>query len=62
MGKLKFNPADPASVEAAVLAMEAMVDAKAGPYVSDPIIGPFRAKSREAFAAAIRAKSNESRS
>ena len=56
IGKLKFDPADSASVEAAVRTMERLVDDKAGRYASNPIVGPLIAKSKEAFAAAIRAK------
>jgi hypothetical protein len=56
IGKLKFDPADSASVESAVRTMERMVDDKAGQYGSNPIAGPFIVKSKEAFAAAIRAR------
>ena len=56
VAKLKFDPDDPASVEAAVRTMERMIDQKAGRYSSNPIVGPFITKSKEAFAAAIRAK------
>jgi hypothetical protein len=58
IGKLKFDPADPASIEAAVRTMELMVDDKAGRYASNPIVGPLIAKSKEAFASAIRAKAH----
>ena len=56
IGKLKFDPADSASVEAAVRTVERLVDYKAGRYASNPIVGPLITKSKEAFAAAIRAK------
>ena len=54
IGKLKFDPADSASVEAAVRTVERLVDYKAGRYASNPIVGPLITKSKEAFAAAIR--------
>jgi hypothetical protein len=56
IGKLRFDPADPGAVEAAVQTLERMVDDAAGRYASNPIVIPFVAKSKEAFAAAIRAK------
>jgi hypothetical protein len=36
--------------------MERMIDQKAGRYSSNPIVGPFITKSKEAFASAIRAQ------
>jgi hypothetical protein len=56
VAKLKFDPTDPASVESAVHMMKRMIDQKAGRYSSNPIVGPFITKSKEAFASAIRAK------
>jgi len=60
VARLKFDPDDPASVEAAVRTMERMIDQKAGRYSSNPIVGPLITKSKEAFAAAIRAKARRS--
>jgi hypothetical protein len=56
IGKIKFDPTDSASVEAAVRSMERMVDQRAGRYSSNPIVGPLISKSKESFAEAIRAK------
>ena len=48
VAKLKFDPADPASVEFAVHMMERIIDQKAGRYSSNPIGRPFITKSKEA--------------
>jgi hypothetical protein len=56
VAKLKFDPADPASVESAVRTMERIIDQKAGRYSFNPIVGPFITNSKVSFAAAIRAK------
>jgi hypothetical protein len=59
IGKLKFDPADPASVAAAVRTMERMVNNKLRRYASNPIVGPFISKSKEAFASEIRAQARK---
>ena len=58
IGEISFDSADQSSIEAAVRTMELMVDQKAGRYSSNPLVGPLIAKSKEAFAAAIRAKAS----
>jgi hypothetical protein len=44
IGKIKFDPAESASVEAAVRSMKKMVDQRAGRYSSNPIVGPLISK------------------
>ena len=58
VGKLQFDPGNPVSIEAAVLTMERMIDQKGGQYSSNPIVGPLIAKSKAAFATAIRAQAS----
>ena len=50
---LTFDPADPASVAAAVAEMERAVDAKMAPYRGNVIIEPLTEKSKMAFREAI---------
>jgi len=53
---VKFNPDDPASVQAAVRQMEAAVDAKAAPYRSNNLVMDLASKSKEQFRQAIQSK------
>ena len=55
-GKLKFDPAGFRQRRGPCEPWSGLVDDKAGRYASNPIVGPLIAKSKEAFAAAIRAK------
>lgn len=53
---VKFNPDDPASVQAAVRQMEAAVDVKAAPYRSNNLVMNLASKSKEQFRQAIQSK------
>lgn len=59
--ELKFDPNDPASIEAAIRQMEQAVDAKVAPYRGNPIIDPIAAKSKEAFREAIMKRADEAK-
>lgn len=61
IAELKFNPADPASVAAAIAEMERAVDAKVAPYRGNAIIEPLAAKSKEAFRKAIEGRAAAAR-
>lgn len=61
IAELRFNPADPASVAAAIEEMERAVDAKVAPYRGNSIIDPLAAKSKEAFRKAIEEKAAAAR-
>jgi hypothetical protein len=66
LGTVRFNPADPGSIEAAIQEVERLVDERLGAYAANPIVGPLaesmKEKYREAIiekAAAARLKGNE---
>lgn len=61
IAELQFDPADPASVAAAVAEMERAVDAKMAPYRGNAIIEPLAAKSKEAFRKAIEGRAAAAR-
>jgi hypothetical protein len=46
---LKFNPADPESVNGAIREMEAAVDQKIAPYASNSIVAELAAASKTSF-------------
>ena len=62
VAELQFNPADPASVAAAIVEMEQAVDAKVAPYRGNAIIEPLVTKSKEAFRKAIEERAATARS
>ena len=49
LGTVKFNPHDPASIEAAIRQIESTVDERLGAYASNSIIGPLAAEMKEAY-------------
>lgn len=53
---VRFDPNDPASVQAAIRQMEAAVDAKAAPYRSNNLVMDLASKSKEQFRQAIQSK------
>ncbi|MCX8476747.1 MAG: hypothetical protein MT490_13190 [Sphingomonas sp.] len=61
IAQLRFNPNDPASVEEAVREMERAIDAKTAGYSSNPLIRNVAAQMKVTYAAAIRAKADQSR-
>ena len=61
LGSVNFDPNDPASIEAAIQKMEAMIDERLGSYVSNPIVGPMAEQMKEKYRAAIVEKAAEAR-
>lgn len=53
LGSVSFDPTDPASIEQAIAAAEAMVDAKFQGSESNPIIAPMMEEMKEQYRAAI---------
>jgi hypothetical protein len=53
LGTVSFNPHDPASIEAAIAEVEAMVDGKLGAYESNPIIAPLASEMKGKYRTAI---------
>lgn len=41
LGSVRFDPYDPASIEAAIQEVEKLIDERLGSYASNPIIGPM---------------------
>ena len=56
IAELRFNPADPQSVEDAVAQMEAAVDEKVAPYQGNPMVMKLASATKETFAKALREK------
>lgn len=61
LGKVSFNPHDPASIENAIQGVCAMVDERAGSYASNPIVGPLIEQMKESYREAIIQKAAEAR-
>lgn len=61
LGSVSFNPTDPASIEAAILQVNEMVDSRAGQYASNPIVGPLVTGMKERYREAILQKAAEAR-
>jgi len=49
LGTVKFNPQDPASIEAAIKQIESTIDDRLGAYASNPIIGPLAEQMKEKY-------------
>lgn len=53
LGTVKFNPHDPASIDAAVQEVERLVDERLGLYSDNPIVGPMIDAMKEQYRTAI---------
>ncbi|ACA19280.1 hypothetical protein M446_4951 [Methylobacterium sp. 4-46] len=53
LGTVRFDPNDPASIEAAIQHAHALIDGKLGDYVSNPLVAPMIEASKERFREAI---------
>lgn len=49
IGKVRFDPEDPASIEQAINSAELMIDEKLGSYSSNPIIKPLISGMKEKY-------------
>jgi hypothetical protein len=49
LGTVKFNPHDPASIEAAIQQVTATIDERLGSYASDPMVDSIASKAKEHF-------------
>lgn len=61
IGSVRFDPADPGSIDAAITAMESMVDERLGDYAKNAIIGPLIPQMKESYRQAIIDKAAEAR-
>lgn len=53
LAAVRFDPGDPASIEAAIQAVHQMVDQRAGRYASNPIVRPLIGQMKETYRAHI---------
>ncbi len=61
LGVVKFNPHDPASIEAAIQSVNQMIDSRIEPYTDNPIVGPLAAQMKEIYRESILQKAAEAR-
>ena len=61
LGTLAFNPEDPASIEAAIVESERLVDERLGTYAGNTIVGPLIQQMKDAFRTAVIEKAAEAR-
>lgn len=61
LGTVKFDPNDPASIEAAIQSAESMIDEKLVQYTSNPIIAPLAESMKEKYREAIINRATEAR-
>lgn len=53
LGTVSIDPDDPASIEAAIQIIEAIIDERLGPYASNPIIAPLAQSMKEKYRESI---------
>ncbi|MBS5905030.1 gp58-like family protein [Roseomonas mucosa] len=58
---LRFDPHDPASIEAAIAEMEQTIDARVGRFAGNPLVAPLVAGAKDHFRQAILDKAAASR-
>lgn len=61
LGKVHFNPDDPASIDGAIKEMENILDERVGQYASNPIVAPLIEGAKESYRQAILDKAAEAR-
>lgn len=61
LGKVHFNPEDPASIDGAIREMETLLDDRVGQYASNPIVAPLIEGAKESYRQAILDKAAEAR-
>lgn len=61
LGTIKFDPHDPASIEAAIHSVNRMIDERAGEYVANSIVGPLVDQMKEEYRVSILQQAAEAR-
>lgn len=61
LGTVSFDPGDPASIEAAIQSVEAVIDERIGCYASNPIIAPLADEMKKKYREAIIDRAAEAR-
>ena len=49
LGTVRFNPDNPASIEAAIQSVNATIDARVGSYDTNPLVAPLIDAAKETF-------------
>ncbi|AGB43216.1 hypothetical protein Mesau_00730 [Mesorhizobium australicum WSM2073] len=61
LGTVSFDPQDPASIEAAIQAVETMIDQRLGRYETNPVIAPLIEGMKEQYRQGILDRAAEAR-
>ena len=61
LGSVNFDPNDPASIDAAIAAMETMIDERLGRHLSNPIAGQLAEGMKQQYREAILERAAEAR-
>lgn len=61
IGTVSFEPDDPASIEAAIQAVEKMIDEKLGQYENNPLVAPIILNLKTQYREAIVQRAAEAR-
>ncbi|WP_376960763.1 hypothetical protein ABNQ39_22610 [Azospirillum sp. A26] len=61
LGTVRFDPHDPGSIEAAISAVNGMVDERLGAYASNPLIAPMIEGMKQRYREAILEKAAAAR-
>lgn len=61
VGRVHFNPDDPASIDGAIKEMEGILDERIGRFASNPIVAPLIEGAKESYRQAILEKAAEAR-
>lgn len=61
LGTVSFDANDPASIEAAILSADQMIDDRVGQYASNPVVNPVIEQLKESYRESILEKAAEAR-
>lgn len=61
IGKVSFDPSDPASINSAIVSMEQMLDERVGRYANNELVAPMIDAAKEQFRDAIIQKASQAR-
>lgn len=61
IGSVSFDPSDPASIDAAIIKMETMIDERVGRYSSNALVASLADRMKESFRQGIIEKAEAAR-
>lgn len=61
IGEVRFDPDDPASIEIAIVSINALIDERASGFETNPLIQPLIEEMKESYRAALLEKAAEAR-